>query len=98
MRRVPVPRPSTNRPPDISSRSSAVTAVSSGERPNAHAIAVPSSIRSVTAAAAASASGPEWLWNSGAQTESKPASSARRAIATFSRCVGQLEQQAEAHA
>ena len=47
MRRVPVPRPSTKRPPDISSRSSAVTAVSSGERPNAQAIAVPSSMRSV---------------------------------------------------
>src|SRR5262245_29387614 len=88
MRRVPVPSPSTNRPPDSSSRSSAVTAVSSGERPNAHAMPVPSSMRSVSSAAAASASGPEWLWNSGAQAESKPASSALRASVTFSRCVG----------
>jgi hypothetical protein len=65
-----------------------VTAVSRGERPNAHAIAVPSSTDSVATAAAASASGPEWLWNSGAQTESNPARSARAASSMFSRCVG----------
>ena len=97
MRRVPVPSPSTKRPPDISSRSSAVTAVSRGERPNAQAIAVPSSMRSVSTAAAASASGPEWLWNSGAQTESKPASSARRAIVDVLALRRELEQEAEVH-
>ena len=65
------------RPFDISSRSSAVTAVSSGERPKAQAIAVPSLNPSRSPIAApASASTPEWLWNSGAQADSKPARSA----------------------
>src|SRR4051812_13027688 len=88
IRRVPVPSPRTNRPPESSSRSSAVTAVSSGERPNAQAIPVPSSTELVRRAAPARASGPEWLWNSGAQTESNPEASARAASSTLSRWAG----------
>ena len=96
MRRVPVPRPSTKRPPDISSRSSAVTAVSSGERPKAQAIAVPSSIRSVSSAAPASASTPRVVVELRRPAESKPAASARRAKLDVL-ALRQLEQQAEAH-
>ncbi len=48
------PMPSTARPPEIMSRSSAQLAVSSGLRTKASATPVPSFRRSLTAAAAAS--------------------------------------------
>ena len=54
MRRVAEPRPSTMRPPDSSSRSSAALACRSGVRVKAFAIAVPMRTREVFAAIAAS--------------------------------------------
>ncbi len=54
MRRVAEPSPSTMRPPESSSMSMAALAWSSGVRVNAFAMAVPSRMREVCAASAAS--------------------------------------------
>ena len=75
-------------PPDISSRSSAVTAVSSGERPNAQAIAVPA-----RCAPSAARRRPAPAPRSGCGTPAPRPSRTlppppRRASSTFSRCVG----------
>ena len=54
MRLVPLPSPSTMRPPESSSRSSAALPCSRGERVNALAIAVPKRMRCVASAIAPS--------------------------------------------
>src|SRR5215208_1598374 len=82
-RLTPAPRPRRNRPPDISSMSSAVTARMNGLRVNAQAIPVPTPIRSV-AAASHVAWVTELRKSSGAQTQSMPAASASRAWAARS--------------
>jgi hypothetical protein len=55
MRRVPLPRPSTMRPPESSSRSIAALACNNGVRVNAFAMAVPMRTRELACAIAPSA-------------------------------------------
>ena len=54
MRLVPLPRPSTNRPPESSCRSRASAASTTGVRPTAYMIPDPSVQRAVRCASAAS--------------------------------------------
>ncbi|GAA4988897.1 hypothetical protein GCM10023205_69910 [Yinghuangia aomiensis] len=85
-RRTPLPSPRTNRPPEISSRSSASSAVTSGLRVNASAIPVPSRADSVAWANAATGT-VALRYSSGTHTTSAPARSARRAASASSSIV-----------
>src|SRR3954464_1859430 len=88
-RLTPAPRPRRNRPPDISSTSSAVTARMKGLRVNAQAMPVPTPIRSV-AAAIQVAWVTELRKSSGVQMQSIPAASAALACSARSEAVSAI--------